>query len=85
MCYPKLVEENKKENLTLQINGSQFTFIHQYMYYTVASETIVNRAYTDLEQLSFIMIVLKSDGRFYKDLCQLRIQKKMFEKISKNM
>ena len=38
---------------------------------------------TDLEQLSFIMIVLKSDGRCDKSLCQLRIHKNMFEKNSK--
>lgn len=82
ICHPKLVEKPRQNAPTLEPNGSLFTFIRKYTNY-IESERIANRKYTDLEQLSFIMNVLESDGRFDKALHNLRLHKNMFEELSK--
>lgn len=82
ICHPRLVEKSQQDPPTLQTNGSLFSFIRQYMNY-IECERIANRTYSDIEQLSFVMNTLESDGRFDKALGHLRIQKNMFEEISK--
>ena len=54
ICHPRLVKKSKKEPPTLQTNGSLFSFIRKYTNY-IESKRITNRAYTEIEQLSFIM------------------------------
>ncbi len=82
ICHPKLVGKSKQDLPTLKTNGSLFAFIRQYTNY-IESERIANRTYTEMEQLSFVMNTLETDGRFDKALGQLRIHKNMFEEISK--
>ena len=84
ICHPKLVEKSKQDPPTLKTNGSLFAFIRQYTNY-IESERIANRTYTEMEQLSFVMNTLETDGRFDKALGQLRIHKNMFVEISNQL
>ena len=82
VCHPKLVEKPRLEAPTMEPNGNLFTFVRKYSNY-IECEKISNRNYTDMEQLTYVINTLDTDGRFEKALNIIRIQKNTYEELLK--
>ena len=81
-CHPKLVQRTKMDIPKMVPNGNFFSFMRMFNNW-LEYEKIAQRNYSDIENLSVVIDVLKTDGRFEKALSTINMQKQLYEQMCK--
>ena len=79
-CHPKLVQHTKLDAPQMVDNGNLFNFMRKYKNW-LKYKKISKRYYTELENLSVVVGVLESDGRFSKALNTIYMLKQQYEQM----